>query len=639
MEKVLDLYSILRAYSNKHNSAYIKIDEFTSFLVKYAIRMAPEHPEWKPWAQETTIKFWNEMGQCTEDGRCVLLTDTADGRIFLPYFFVEKLKEAYRDIEKTAELPFPSEESLKFTLLEDQVEELSLEVDLIPYFEKPVESFLPIIKLRFPDNWGSALVLPALIPRRILEAAIFKVRYYLLERNNKDYITHKIYPHMQGRETFIRDTIDTIINRPLDCVASLESSGESTYLFWVCFCSQIKSDIGKKNEKLSVDIAAVQAVLILELCNNLFKSHALRERERDSAFRALESNMDKAPCYYTTDSIIKFTNSKGMSLLGQYSNKELEDYIRKKTTESEDGEVPAWIVVTVRNEERWFIKKGNLLPLVTRFLLDARPHMLKEINSRWRYMIQNYTTEPAMENDAEFDRLLSSHIGTISPVLRNFLDDPKLLWVYTEIERTDGTIPPASRIFHNGKLIPASSFFALKRKEILMDVRLSLPFWYSLPIISAILIFFAKFRRKKKTPQRTNSRFVDIDFDEAVGSSKSSDHSYHRVVNSAREIEADMVPQGKTLDGYLREIESRWSKLLDKQARTNLVEDINSLVRDHLRRALRVRKHIKLTEEDLKELADGIIKGTPSLKTLKANDYLSFYMQLYMLKLLLTIRL
>jgi hypothetical protein len=635
MEKTPDLYAILRAYSNKHNSAYIKIDEFTDFLVKYAAHMVPEHPEWKPGAQETTVKFWNEMGQCTENGRCVLLTDTDDDRIFLPYFCVEKIKEIFRNIEKMADLPFPNEESLSLILPENHAEELSLETDMLPYFEKKVESFLPIIKLRFPDNWGSALLLPPLIPRRILEAAVYKVRYYLLERNNKDYITHKIYPHMQGRETFVRDTIEAIINRPLDCVSFLESSGESTYHFWVCFCSQIKSDIGKKNEKLAGDIAAFQAVLIIEICNNLFKSHALRERERENAFRALEANMDKTPYYYTTDAIIKFTNNKGTTLLGQYSNKELEDYIRKKTTESENNEAPAWIMVTARNDERWFIKKGNLLPLVNRFLVEARPLLFREIDSRWKRLIQNYRKEAAMENDVEFDKLVSSYIGVVSPTLKDFLDDPKLLWVYTDIERGNGTIAPGLRIFSHGKLVSPSLLFSLKRKEILVGVKLSLPFWFSLPIVSSIFAFFAKFKRGKKASRRQSPKNTDIDFEETVSSPRSS---AREIVHSARAMELDLVPQGKTLDEYIREVESRWSKLLDKQARKNLVEDINSLVRDNLRKALRVRKHIRLTEGDLRDLAEGIVKGTPSLETLKANDYLSLYMQLYMLKLLLNIR-
>ncbi|MDR1636672.1 MAG: hypothetical protein LBR93_04975 [Treponema sp.] len=652
MEKAFELYPILRAYSNKHNSAYIKIDEFLRFLVKYAARMAPQHPEWKPWTQETNVRFWNEMKGYTNDGRCVLLTDTTEGRIFLPYFYVEKLKEIYQDLEKTAGSPFPSEESLGFTFPEDQVEELNLETDLIPYFEKQTGSFLPIIKLRFPDDWGSALLLPLLIPRRILEAAIFKIRYYLMERNNRDYITHKMYPHMQGRETFVRDTMDTIISHPLDCVSSLESSGESTFLFWACFCFQIKSDIGKKNERLSGDIAAVQAAFVIEICNNLFKSHILQERERDNAFRTLEANMDKAPYYYTTDSIIKFTNSTGAALLGQYSNKDLENYIREKTAEKENDEVPAWIMITTRNGEKWFIKKGNLLHLVTRLLSDARPSMLKETSSRWKQLIQSFKSEPAMENDAEFDKLLFSSIGIVSPALKVFLDDPRLFLVYTEIERAQGKItPPASRIFHNGKLIPMNLLFGLRRKEILASVKLSMPFWYSMPIISPILAFFAGFTRKKGvprqvspkqvnqkqvSPKQVNPKQVNINSKEAV----SPKRSYaQELVNSARAVAANLVPQGRTLDEYIREVESRWSKLLDKQAQKNLVEDINSLVRDNLRKTLKLRKHSKLSGEDLKNLAEGIVKGTPILETLKASHHLCLYMQLYMLKLLLTIRL
>ncbi|MDR3191751.1 MAG: hypothetical protein LBT87_01655, partial [Treponema sp.] len=234
----------------------------------------------------------------------------------------------------------------------------------------------------------------------------------------------------------------------------------------------------------------------------------------------------------------------------------------------------------------------------------------------------------------EFDKLLASYTGILSPTLKIFLDDPKLFWVYSEIERTSGTIPPGSRIFHNGKLVPMNLLLGLKRREVLIGVKLSLPFWYSLPILSSILAFFARFKRKKKVSRQASPRNMDIDFEEAVRPPRSS---VHEIVNAARTIELDLVPPGKTLDEYLREVENRWSKLLDKQARNNLVEDVNSLVRDHLRKALRLRKHVRLSEEDLRDLAEGIVKGTPSLETLKANDYLSLYMQLYMLKLLLNI--
>jgi hypothetical protein len=150
------------------------------------------------------------------------------------------------------------------------------------------------------------------------------------------------------------------------------------------------------------------------------------------------------------------------------------------------------------------------------------------------------------------------------------------------------------------------------------------------------LAFFAKFRKKKNVARKTGQKSADIDFEEPSNSTKTT---AHEIVSAARIIESELVPLGKSLDSYLREVENRWSKLLDKQAQRNLVEDINSLVRDNLRRTLRLRKHTRLTEVELSELAEGIIRGTPSLESLKANDALKLYMQLYMIKILLNIRL
>jgi hypothetical protein len=62
-------------------------------------------------------------------------------------------------------------------------------------------------------------------------------------------------------------------------------------------------------------------------------------------------------------------------------------------------------------------------------------------------------------------------------------------------------------------------------------------------------------------------------------------------------------------------------------------------VRDHLRQALRIRKNRKINAEQLDEMAAAIIAHTPALQGLSAQDSLRLYMELYMVKLLLTWRL
>ncbi|GHV92332.1 hypothetical protein AGMMS50268_28350 [Spirochaetia bacterium] len=600
--------------------------------------MVKDQPEWAKWQGDTGLKFWNEMAEYTEDGRCVLLTDTAEGRVYMPFFYVEKLKEIYKSIDENADTPFPSEDSFGITLPKDQLNVLNLNTDLTPYFDKTAESFLPIVKLMFPDASGSALVLAPMIPRRLMETAMAKVRYYLGVHGNKGYAIHKLSPQLSGNEGFIREALDQVITQPLEYLNTIEASGESTWLLWSSFCNMVKNDIKRKNEKLADDMAILEAAYIIETCNGLYRFRAQKERERETAFRALDQRMDQAPYYFSLEAITKFTNNKGVLLLSQYSNEELEACIKKKTTKSVNNEVPEWLIISGRNDERWFIKKEKYLPLVNKMLGDAQSQVRQEISDRWIKMIREFQHEPAMDSDTEFDKLLMYNMGSLMPLLAHFLHDSKLLLVYEELERTQGMIPPASRIFSNGKLLPASTLLRVKRRDLLTDAKLSLPFWYSAPVFSSIIAFFAKSGRRKKPRQRVRKNTQSgIDFEEVENATEKNPTK--NLASAAREIQAALLPEGKSLDEYLEELEGRWDRLiLKKEDRQNMISNMKSLIRDNLRQTLRVRKNKTITRQALEDTAAGIITGYPALKKLEGKGALQLYMELYMVKLLLTIK-
>jgi hypothetical protein len=638
MAKIVDLYAILRAYSNKVSSPYIDIGVFLTFLSKYIPHLALEQSEWEDWIPDTTLKFWDAMGKYTEDGRCVLLTDTPEGRIFLPYYVVDKLKAVYRDMDENAAVPFPSEESLKITLPPAQVEILDLDTGLVPFFDKPATSYLPLIKLVFPDIRQDALILAPMIPRSLLEVSIFKIRYYLNQHNNKEYATRKLLPMLQGKEGTLRETMDMIVNRPQDCLGPIEGGGEVSYLFWVSLCSFIKGDIRKKSDLFSGDIAALEAVYIVEACLNLYKSRIQKERVKETALRYLEQALDKAPYYFTQDQIIKFTDNKGTPLLNQYTEADLNEFIRKKTSEGPDNAVPEWLVVQSRNGEQYYLKKDRYLPLVNRLIIEAQGGMKKEILSRWTEMLNNFTTEPAMESDVEFDRLLGGLNASMNTLLSDFLEDKKLYWVYDEIERSDKAIPAASRIFERGKLIPYSLMFLLKRKELLFDAKMALPFWYSIPIIRSIVAFFSKLGKKKKQNHHETKKADSIDFAETEASADAARNHGREFINSVRDMEAELVSRTRDINDYLRELQNQWGRLLDAKAQQNLVDDVNALIRDNLRQSLRVWKKQRITSIHLRDLAQGLVYGNPNLRAMANRDALILYMQVYMVKLLKTIK-
>ena len=645
MSKAPDLYPILRGYANKNNSAYIEPGPFLGFLEKYAAHKAAEQPEWNLWLEGAEAKFWNEVSTLAESGKCVLLADTPEGRIYMPFFYRHQIQEAYRDIDKLADVPFPAGESLGAVIPENQTLTVDLYNDLGSFFgaEEPAqaeeqtedggiqkEAGEPeqIVRLLFPQDYGSALLLETMIPQKLMEVSFLKVRHYLRSRNNKDFVLNKMIPQLQGKEKYLREFIDQIIFRPLECLADMEKPADFPYLFWTYFCPLVKNDIKKRNEFLSEDLAALQAVCVIEVCSGFYRGRAAKKREVDVAFKTLDVRMERSPWYYTLDDIIQFTNDKDVPLLQIYSKQDLEAYIQKNISETVNGELPSWIVMQGGKGERWFVKKEKYLSICSKMLIEARDPIKKAITKRWSKMIKEFRKEPAMEKDAEFDRLLMSYTGSVNPVLAVILDDPKLMLVYEELDRVAGAIPPASRIFRESRLIPACSLYALRRRDMLTDVRILLPFWYSIPFIAAILAFLKGFGKKKTKKTAAYEAGIDNEF-------VTVEQEGTELRQSALSIQSALVPPDRTLDEYLADLEGRWSRLLDKKARQNLIYDVQGLVRDNLRNALRVHKTKRITREGLGEMAAFLVGRNSALQKLGSQNALRLYMELYMVKLLL----
>jgi hypothetical protein len=379
----------------------------------------------------------------------------------------------------------------------------------------------------------------------------------------------------------------------------------------------IKNDIKKKKEILAEDMAALQAAFVIEICSGFYKARAVKQREREIAFRSLELRMEKPPFYYTIEEIRQFTNDKGVSLISLYSPDELNSYLKKRVA-GENG-LPEWFVLQGSKDQRWYIKKEKFLLLCPKLIGETRPLIQQKIITRWTKLIKDFQSESAMEKDAAFDKLLNAYTGSLSPPLKALLEDPKLLLVQEEMERSQ-------------KLIPLNVLYNIHRRDMLSEARLRLPFWYSVPILAALIAFFKRRRKRKEGAKKTEG---DIILEEE-GESESRESK--DIQNIARNIADEMVPPDQSLDEYLADLETRWSRLLDKQARQNLIEDVKALVRDQLRRALRVHKMKKISRQGLGEIAAALVSRSPALRGLNAQDSLRLYLELYMAKLLLTFK-
>jgi hypothetical protein len=627
MAQKTDLYSILVSYAHKNNSPYIEIEPVIAFIGKYAKQAAARMPEWSRWTQDVSVKFWSEMSGLAESGQCELLSDTPDGRIYMPVFYVDFLRRYYENTDNKTDIPFPSEESLGIAVPGNHKKRLDVEFDVSGYLENPDENIPPLVQIDFPDSFGTGLFLLSMIPKKLMELCFFKVRVYLEGHSNKEYTLHKLSPQLQGKEMYLKDMLNNIIIRPTDCLRVMEEGGDFSYLFWAHFCILVKNDIKKKEERLNADIAVGQAVYFLEVFNRYYRSRSVKRREKEIAYGELKLCLEKPPFLYTMDQILKFPGSKGVLLLGQYTRDELDEWVKIATTENSGQGLPELLIVSGPRKERWFVSKSKILPLCARFLVEGRFLVKDAVSKRWINLLKKYYREPAMDNDKDFENLLLRYTGRLHPALTAVLEDPKLQLVYDELERSQG-IPASSRIFVKGIMVPYSSLLLLNRKDLLADIRVYLPFWYSVPLFSSLIAFF-KGLLKKKGSQK-NGRDGDEEEPEAIEEKENN----AELRKAARAVETALVPPKHSLETYLGELENRWIRLIDKKARANLVEDVKSLIRDSLRQTLRAQKHFKVTRETLSVLASDIVSRTPSLWELGGKESLLLYVELYLVKLM-----
>jgi hypothetical protein len=621
---------MLMSYANKEHSPYIDTEAFIFFVEKYAQHVVNEQPEWTKWAKDSSRKIWEEMGPLIEEGKCALLTGKTGGaQIYLCRFYIDLLEGAYANPDENASLPFPSEKCFKIQIPHEHLKSLNVATDMVACLDNPQSEQMPLFALIFPPGIPGALALSTMIPRRISETAMLKVRHFLRIKDNKDYLQNKLIPHCQGKEAQVRDMFNRALMRPMDCLNDLESGEDFPYMFWAKFCSLARSDITRKKELLNVDIAVMQSTYILEIMNSYFRAQAFRRKERNIALNDLAHEFDRPPYAFSMDAILKFTNSKGVPLLGLYSREDLQHWLLEKMRAATSETLPEIFLVAGPADAKRYIKKAHYFAFSVKLLNDARPVIRRAVRDRWIGILREYRKEPAMERDGDYERLLQRLVEELTPNLMAILVDEKLCLVCDELEQAQGFIPENSRFFlHRGALLPLATILVMKRKEILGETKALLPFWYSISFIIFLITLYDTIKnalRKKK--EKTEK--------DPAGLRPAEQGSRERELKEAgQRLESELVPFGEEMDSFLEQLENRWNTLLSEQAREDLSTDVKTLVRDKLRQALHGQRHIMLTRDSLERLAARITEENNVLRDLNNQENLRQFIVLYMARLL-----
>ena len=647
----VNISAIIKSISSKNHIGIISFNELCDFVYKYAKKHIDENADL---ASYTTADFQStlrrDLNMLAQNGEVVLIApDEEKMAIAIVSFYVERYASIFTDIQDNPGISYPTVDELPKKVPRDILSKVNAADFIQAHIEKPLKDDCSLYALEFPKGVASVLFPSTITVESLLESALAKIQTLLAKEESHDYFLKKLIVANQGKEISINNFFDQFVQSPRDAVNALKTNGD-TFYYWSQLCFFIKQDYEKSKEYDQKDVSILQAVYIAEFATSFYKNKTQQNLQRDLAFKQLDSSFLKPPYYFSFRDISKFADAKGVPLLGQYTEQELKDYLHLITTDAPENMLPRVLVFKTDADQHYFILKDKVIPLIVRLCSDARITVRERMTNEWFSTLRKFQMLPEMKSQMEFEKKLEQEVDITSPVLCALLKSPFLPTIHFEMQEARTPSSELVNLFINGELIPYSEILMMSRQELLADAKIKLPFWYSIPVVSwfmSLLFRPPKPKTPKKSPkEKIKEKMQKNEETAAIAKAEvaaAASDKRNPKISRARELrasaqfaETQLVPASSSIDRELESYVHEWNQLIDKTARDNLVEDVNSLIRDYMRKVLRTLKSDGFTVDRIQNLADTLVK-TPSMQKIKNHDALFMYVQLYMIKLVKSI--
>jgi hypothetical protein len=628
----IDVYQLLKSFAVRNKKTSIEYQSFAQAIQRQARTYDQNQPLYRDLSLHPDAILIPKLFQLSVDKRISLQSvGNRIDLIHLPESFTELVYAEYRRMEENPDIPFPDENSLRLYVPPEWIQAVSVESDLPSLLEFEGDRPVPLYRIMFPEGIKPILILSVAVGDKLLEYAVLKIRNYLRKGSNKDFMHQRLVGVFTGKESQLKESFTTIVIRPFDIVAEMrQGSSDFLFSFWAYLTSSVRKDLEGKTDPTPDDTAAWQASYLVDVYNNHYRSKSQRDQERDSAFKSLMVQLRKPPYVFTMDDVMEFRDGQAHPLLGKYTREELEQWMKQKTTEAVAGAMPEILAIGSVQGAGRLIAKDKLLPYLVKALKDARAVVKASVTNEWREILADFGSVIAMEDNAAFATDLERRMAVHAPLLSAILSTALAPLVYQEF-RGEAT-EDLDRCFGDNRVASYPVLLNLDRKHLLSDVRMLLPFWYTVPIISWFIALFRN-RSRRKSMERAAAP-PPPRLDSSGGRSGQTVNSRAMEFSeAAREAEKRLLPKGMSLEESLTSLNSRWNTLLDPVSKANLTEDINSLVRDFLRNALRSMRPSSFTRERIEAMA-ATLADRPNLLQIRNHTALEEYIKLYMIKVL-----
>jgi hypothetical protein len=655
---------MLRHFAMLQRRARFDLGEFAGFVKVNLGRFLLNFPQLEELAQRTEVQLSMHLRALAERGLCRLEYDGPEVvGILYPGFFSEIVRKLFAALEQRPQEPFPNEKGLGFTVPEDLVQDVDIKSEFVNLLVNPRVEGPEVLRLGFPDGLPQLLVTPDLLKGKLLEASLAKLREYLGNRNNAGYVMHRLLPALRGNDHVLRDTLNAIITRSGRALGSLTEPTDFSFRFWAHFANLVVQDYRERTDRNAEENGYCQAAYLAGYYNVYYRGRVQSESEKTTVLKRFDLQLRKAPYAYTLRDFYGVKDEKGLPLVRASTQEVFLKFLEERTRLEGGQGLPELVRLKTASGQEYYLARELIIPFFLKRLYERREQVRERYIDAWSAAIREGRRLPAMRDDREYLRDLEAVLRGLDPLLHALLNYSILFLAREHAKLKPEQQRELGRCLDEaqGRIATLDQVLQLPRKELVEDARLRVPVWQRYPLFKRLVnwlrsLFQGSGERAGSGEAREESREEAREGGKAAEAAPKAGGKDRRPAAAAKEeagtttaspisarqlavyrnavqgLKAQFVGD-KSVPQRLGELAEKWNPLYDPKARTDLVEDVNAMIRDYLRS---LRRGFRLKPPDAARLQALAVQVSQNkaFERIKRKDLFLRYIEVYMIKIL-----
>ena len=551
-------------------------------------------------------------------------------------YFEEKLRKIYADMEENNSIPFPDPDAFGVPCPAALIQKIDVKTEFVRLLEGNLAVTRPILQLQFKEFDHPMLVFKDMLDYELIKFCVEKIQYFFKNENNYEYMASKLNTTLLNEQSGVALMLSMIVKKPAEAVESIRKTNTFTFKFWTVLASTIVKEFGARHATGAADFVFAQAAFLLGYYNVYCKGCFQKETAIEVCRTDLMKSLTKPPYLFTVAQIMEFKDSKENLLYKKVGRDMYESFIRELLADS--GENPPQLM-TVKNahQQEVFILYKTVPLYLEENLKIIRQDMYETLRRKWINDLERCEWLPEMEDDQAFESLMKKYL------IDHYADFYALLnyHLLKQIQKYPGMGDKQKAIIMlyideiNHQILPLFRLFGINRRSLFSDARVMVAAWKSNKVLRFLVLFFKQLfmtgaarkamkEDRKRKKNKSQKEFQKISDNGALNESVSL-------------LKEHFLAPGMTVEAGLENLIDRWNPLIDAVAKRNLVEDVNSFIRDYVRKLKRSFITNPPNKERVENIAESL-SNTQAFDAIKEKEALRQYMALYIVKLLGEIR-